>query len=105
MFSLVIMLCLSHKIPDRLAGESGLEGIQGASPSNTAPHNSNNTLPDGFRLLRLAVDSLYLSYPGDITPAVLAVLTKLKERAQSDHPEHQASAQYPLGSHIFEVKD
>ena len=83
--------------------ESGSE--QGAPPSNTAPYNSNENLPDGFRLLRLAVDSLYLSYPGDITPAVLAVLTKLKERAQSDHPEHQASAQYPLGSHIFEVKD
>ena len=45
-------------------GESGSQGIQGASPGNTAPHNSNNTLPDSFRLLRLAVDSLYLSTPG-----------------------------------------
>lgn len=85
------------------ADESGSE--PGAPPSNTAPYNSNGNLPDGFRLLRLAVDSLYLSYPGDITPEVLAVLHKLKARAQSDHPEEQASAQYPLGSHIFEVKD
>lgn len=85
------------------ADESGSE--QGASPSNTAPYNSKGNLPDGFRLLRLAVDSLYLSFPGDIKPDVLAALTKLKARAQSDHPEEQASAQYPLGSHIFEVKD
>lgn len=83
--------------------ESGSE--QGASPSNTAPHNSTENLPDGFRLLRLAVDSLYLSFPGDIRPDVLAALMELKARAQSDHPEQQASAQYPLGSHIFEVKD
>lgn len=95
------------------ACESGSEGIPmadpgGASPSNTAPHNSTESkeaLPDGFRLLRLAVDSLYLSYPGDIKPAVLAVLTKLKALAQSEHPDQLASAQYPLGSHIFEVKD
>jgi hypothetical protein len=85
------------------ADESGSE--QGAPPSNTAPYNSNEHLPDGFRLLRLAVDSLYLSYPGDIKPEVLGALNKLKTMAQSDHPEHQAQAQYPLGSHIFEVKD
>lgn len=85
------------------ASESGSE--QGAPPSNTAPYNSNGNLPDGLRLLRLAVDSLYLSYPGDIKPEVLAVLQKLKLLAQSDHPELQSQAQYPLGSHIFEVKD
>ncbi len=85
------------------ADESGSE--QGAPPSNTAPHNSNAQLPDGFRLLRLAVDSLYLSYPGNLKPEVLAAVTKLKALAQSDHPDEQAKAQYPLGSHIFEVKD
>src|SRR6185312_15396384 len=92
------------------ASESGSEGIAapggpGAPPSNTAPHNSNNNLPDGFRLLRLAVDSLYLSYPGDLQPSVLSALQHLKTLAQSEHPEQQADAQYPLGSHIFEVKD
>lgn len=92
------------------AGESGSEGIAapggpGAPPSNTAPHNSKSTLPDGFRLLRLAVDSLYLSYPGDLHPAVLSALVKLKALAQSEHPEQQADAQYPLGTHIFEVRD
>ena len=87
------------------AAESGSEGIGGAPPSNTAPHNSKSTLPDGFRLLRLAVDSLYLSYPGDLEPSVLATLMKLKAYAQSEHPEEQAKAQYVLGHHVFEVKD
>ena len=85
------------------ADESGSE--QGAPPSNTAPPNSIENLPDGFRVLRLAVDSLYLSFPGELRDDVLSALTELKTRAQSDHPEQQASAQYPLGSHIFEVKD
>lgn len=85
--------------------ESGSEGLQGASPSNTAPHNSNTVLPDGFRLLRLAVDSLYLSYPGDLHPKVLSRLTELKNKAQSPHIEEQARAQYVVGNHIFEVKD
>lgn len=86
-------------------GESGSEGIRGASPSNTAPHNSNNTLPDGFRLLRLAVDSLYLSYPGDLHPGVLRQLVDLKNKAQSPDPVEQARAQFVAGAHIFEVKD
>ena len=86
-------------------GESGSEGIQGASPSNTAPLNSNNLLPDGFRLLRLAVDSLYLSYPGDIHSGVLTQLTALKGKAQSPDLVQQAQAQFVAGDHIFEVKD
>jgi len=78
-------------------GESGSEGIGGAPPSNTAPHNSISTLPDGFRLLRLAVDSLYLSYPSNLEPATLSALNKLKAYAQSDHLEELAKAQYPIG--------
>ncbi|WP_341915518.1 hypothetical protein [Polaromonas sp. YR568] len=87
------------------ASESGSEGIRGASPSNTAPLNSNNTLPDGFKLLRLAVDSLYLSYPGDLHPGVLRELVNLKNKAQSADPLEQAQAQFIVGGHIFEVKD
>ena len=97
--------------PDSAAGreaapaESGSQGISGAPPSNTAPHNSKNTSPDGFRLLRRAVDSLYLSYPGDLHPGVLARLTELKDKAQSPDPVVQSKAQFVAGSHIFEVKD
>lgn len=87
------------------ASESGSEGIAGASPSNTAPVNSNTPPGDSFKLLRLAVDSLYLSFPGDLKPEVLATLVTLKTKAQTEHPELQAQAQYVLGQHIFEVKD
>jgi len=87
------------------ASESGSEGIQGATPSNTAPANSNTPPVPVFRLLRLAVDSLYLSFPGDLKPEVQAVLSTLKTKAQSEHPELQAQAQYVVGQHIFEVKD
>jgi hypothetical protein len=69
-------------------GESRSEGIQGASPSNTAPHNSINLEKErekenGFRLFRVAVDSLYLSFPGELSPSIHAALIKLKEYAQS----------------------
>ena len=94
-------------------GKSGTECISGAPPSNTAPYNSielekrkeNIEKEKGFRLLRIAVDSLYLSFPGELSPSIQAALTKLKDYAQSVAIEEQCQAQYPLGAHIFEVKD
>jgi hypothetical protein len=86
-----------------LTGESRSE--QGAPPSNTAPHNSNRALSDGFRLLRLGVDSLYLSYAGELHAESLDALNRLKALAQSEHPEEQAKAQWPVGSHFFRVHD
>lgn len=85
--------------------EPDATGTGGAPPSNTAPPNSNQHLPDGFQLLRVAVDSLYLSFPGELFPSVHARLSQLKTQAQSEHLEIQALAQYPLGSHVFEVRD
>lgn len=73
-----------------------------APPSNTASHNSN---PEYFRPLRWGTDSLYLSYPGELRPEVENRLKRLKALAQSQDPSEQAQAQYPLGEHIFEVKD
>ena len=82
------------------AGESGSEGIPGASPSNTAPYNSNFT----YQPLRWGVDSLYLSYPGTLFNAREFELRSLKKTAQG--PDHESSAaQIQLGRHIFEVKD
>ncbi len=86
-------------------GESWSAGLRGASPSNTAPHNSNKAGEKGFRLLRVAVDSLYLSFPGSLHAPVFAALKTFKTLAQSDDPLEQAQAQYVLGSHVFEVKD
>ena len=85
-------------------GEAGSLG--GAPPSNTAPHTCKEE-GEGvkFKLVRLAVDSLYLSYPGDLSASSVKTLAKLREYARSEHPEEQAKAQYPIGGHVFEVKD
>ena len=73
-----------------------------APPTNRASHYSNK---DYFKALRWGVDSLYLSYPGELLPDVEARLKKLKQLAQAVEPGDQAQAQYPLGDHLFEVKD
>jgi hypothetical protein len=75
---------------------------KGTSPSNTVPYNSNS---DYFKLLRFGVDSLYLSYQGDLFPEVQDRLGKLKLLAQNPEIDQQALAQYTIAGHIFEVKD
>lgn len=75
---------------------------QGSLPTNREPHNCINTY---FKLLRFGIDSLYLSYQGDLFPEVQERLTKLKQLAQSPEADQQALAQYSVAGHIFEVKD
>lgn len=75
---------------------------QGTSPSNTVPYNCNN---EYFKLLRFGVDSLYLSYQGELFPEVKERLAKLKQLAQHPEIDQQAQAQYAIAGHIFEVKD
>ena len=77
-------------------------GRKDAKPSNTASDNCN--IPY-FKALRWGVDSLYLSYPGELFPEVLDRLKVLKTLAQSQEPGLPAQAQYLVGAHIFEVKD
>lgn len=89
------------------ATESGSE--QGAPASNTAPYNSNVgqkcfSAPSP-RLLRLGVDSLYLSYAGELSPEGLDTLHRLKTLAQSEYVEEQSQAQYPVPGHVFIVND
>lgn len=74
---------------------------QGTPPSNTVPNNCNT---EYFKLLRFGVDSLYLSYPGELLPEVDEELKELKQVAQSPELHEQAFAQYPINEHIFEVK-
>lgn len=78
------------------------EGAEGSSPTNREPYNSNNIQ---FKLLRFGVDSLYLSYQGDLFEEVQERLIKLKQLAQHSEADQQALAQYPIAGHIFEVKD
>lgn len=78
-----------------------LGGTKDATPTNRASNNSN---PYFFQPLRWGVDSLYLSYPGQLSEAVDTELRELKKLAQS-RDDLAAKAQYQLGEHIFEVKD
>ncbi|PSJ18145.1 replication initiation factor [Nitrosomonas supralitoralis] len=75
---------------------------QGTPPSNTVPYNCNT---DYFKLLRFGIDSLYLSYQGELFPEVKERLTKLKQLAQHPEADQQAQAQYAIAGHIFEVMD
>lgn len=74
-----------------------------AVPSNTATNNSINSLD--IQYLRYGVDSLYLSYQGELFKDVDAKLSELKRLARSENPTEQAKAQLKLGDHLFEVKD
>ncbi|MGQ2964339.1 replication initiation factor [Methylophilus sp.] len=77
------------------------EGV--AVPSNTATNNSINGLD--LKYLRYGVDSLYLSYQGEVFKDVDTKLIELKRLARSENPIEQAKAQYRIGDHLFEVKD
>ncbi|MBZ0095386.1 MAG: replication initiation factor [Sulfuricella sp.] len=81
--------------------ESG-EASEGTPPTNRVPNNCNS---EYFKALRWGVDSLYLSYPGEIFPDVDAKLTELKKIAQSPEDHEKVLAQYPIEGHVFEVKD
>lgn len=84
------------------AAEQRSEVEQDAPPSNTA---SNNCMEGYFKALRWGVDSLYLSYQGELSSEMNARLRHLKELAQSEMPAESAQAQLQIGEHIFEVKD
>lgn len=96
--------------PARTARDARADGGQevaeplasGAPPSNTAPDNCKSPY---FQPLRWGVDSLYLSYPGELSREVDVQLKELKLLAQAPEPDKQAKAQFLLGNHIFEVKE
>ena len=84
---------------DRVAGDPDRGGT-GAPPSNTAPDNCKFS----FQALRWGIDSLYLSYPGELDTDQFNRLTGLKALAQG--AEHEASkAQLAIRDHLFEVRD
>lgn len=84
----------------RPAGGGGWVELD-TQPSNTVSNNCNGAY---FKALRWGVDSLYLSYPGELLPQVDQRLTALKLMAQSANPVEQSFAQYSFGDHLFEVK-
>lgn len=77
--------------------------LKGAPPSNTAPTNDISQELD-LKILRYAVDSLYVSYRGKLSDEWASRLRILKGFAQSQDPREQAKAQLKIFDHIFEVK-
>lgn len=91
--------------PDRSVSEDGRmhgEVAMGTPPSNTVPSNCNS---EYFKALRWGVDSLYLSYAGEVFPEMASKLQRLKEVAQSPEAYLQVTAQLGLDGHIFRVND
>lgn len=86
----------------RGADSSSSSGVLGTSPSNTVPNKYNTEF---FKPLRWGIDSLYLSFAGELFPDREQQLIQLKKLAQADHIKDQALAQLKLAGHIFEVKD
>lgn len=73
-------------------------------PSNTVTNTCNPPIAE-LKFLRFGVDSLYLSYQGELYPDVNDKLAALKVIAQSERQADQSQAQYVVGDHLFEVKD
>ena len=82
---------------------NSMQRSSGAPPSNTAPANYINTT-NNTKILRFGVDSLYLSYPGQLASEWDQRLTGLKLAAQSQEETQEAKAQVKIGEHLFEVK-
>lgn len=82
--------------------EHGGEVEQGTPPTNRVPNNCNS---EYFKPLRWGIDSLYLSYPGELFHEADTRLKELKKIAQSPDDHDKVLAQYPIDGHIFEVKD
>lgn len=82
-------------------GQAAIEAGEGAPPTNRAPstYNPQPTL----RILRTAIDSLYLSFQGQIDPGMDLRLAKLKEEAQHQAEVIQAKAQISIGGNTLAV--
>ncbi len=85
------------------ASDGGSTEPAGAPLSNTAPANCIPT--GGTHILRVGVDSLYLSYHGTLSAEMAIRLKVLKDLARSKNPENQKLAQISIGDHLFQVKD
>lgn len=83
-------------------GQNRGEVEQDTVPSNTV---SNKYRDQYFKPLRWGVDSLYLSFTGELFPEQEHKLQQLKQLAQSNQIGEQAQAQIELNGHFFEVKD
>lgn len=79
------------------------DDLEGPPPTNRGPskYNEGNDCP--CHVLRTAIDSLYLSYPGELSEGMFARLDDLKLMAQTGDEEEQSKAQITIGDHLFAV--
>jgi hypothetical protein len=82
--------------------EAIADAAAGAPPSNTAPANSTSPVA---KVLRTGIDSLYVSFEGELRPKWDLRLKELKQAAQSDIEAEKLEAQVEIGGHRFEVGD
>lgn len=78
---------------------------QGAMSSNTAPPNRITDTPYTDHILRHGVDSLYLSYEGELAPQYEELLELAKAQAQSPDEWEQAMAQIIINDNLFSVSE
>jgi hypothetical protein len=79
-----------------------------AESGNTASYNCTGKGQDKeslFQVVWQGIDTLELTYPGQISARVNAELSRLKDCAQSQEARVQATAQYQIGDRFFEVAD
>jgi len=76
---------------------------EGTTSSNTVPSNCIND--NNTKILRTGIDSLYVSYQGELTTESSVKLNTLKKLAQSSEPQDVALAQYVANDHVFDVSD
>jgi hypothetical protein len=84
-------------------GRSQGEDALGTPPSNTVPYKYITDKNSPCRVLRCAVDSLYLSYQGELSNEVDDHLEDRKKSAQSDDDEQQSIAQITIADRLFNV--
>ncbi len=102
-FSHPIILSADEDAADSREPRPQQPSSMGTQSSNTVPSTSINTY--NTKILRTGIDSLYLSYQGDLSEESSIRLTELKKLAQSNDPNTVSLAQIALNNHIFEVKD
>ena len=82
--------------------EAAGDGAAGAPASNTAPANS---IGKTAQVIRVGIDSLYVSFQGKLHLEWEQKLQELKASAQAIDPGERLQAQVSLGGHLFEVRD
>jgi len=87
--------------PGGLPG-AGRGGPEGTRSSNTVPSTCKEDVPP-CRILRAGVDSLYLTFRGEMYAETGIRLKHMKQLAQDREAYRQALAQYEVKPHVFSV--